>query len=98
MKLYSKEGIKIPVIKTKRPSFKANFGRTWDSSPINIDDVPVNMHLDTTWGQYLYFQYGIENQWYKIKMWSDPINDLIGKGSYDIDPFDSKTILKTKPI
>ena len=98
MKLFSEDGIKIPVLKSKRPSFKPNFGRTWDSMPVSIDDKPVNMHLDTTWGFYLYFQYGVDNQWYKFKMWSDPINDLNGKGSYDVDPFNNKTKLKTKNI
>lgn len=91
MKLYL-NGTKIPVVKTKRPSFKPVFGRSWDSTNVKVDGKDTTMYLDTTWGFYLYFQYGPENQWYKFKMWSDPIQDLKGKGTYDVNPFD-----KVKP-
>jgi hypothetical protein len=85
---------KVTVTKCKRPSFKSHRGRTWDSSSIFIDNREIKVYLDTTWGQYIYFQYGKNLEWYKIKMWSDHLLDLKNKG-WDINPFE-KTSLTTK--
>lgn len=95
MKLFQ-NNIKVPVSKCKRPLFKSHRGRTWDSGTVKIDDNDVQVHLDTTWGQYIYFQYGDKKEWYKIKMWSDSISFLQEKG-WDIDPF-GETKLTTKII
>ena len=96
MKLYL-NNINVPVIKCKfRPTFNTHRGRTWDSGEITIDDVKKTVHLDTSWGQYIYFQHGENNEWFKIKMWSDYKLDLQGKG-WDVDPF-GKTKLTTKIV
>ncbi len=84
--------IKLPVHKCTRPSFKNHRGRTWDSGIISID----KKDLDTTWGFFIYFQYGVDLQWYKVKMFSEIEMDIKNPGNkYDIDPF-STTIITTK--
>ncbi len=85
MKL-STDGVKVPVVKTKRPKFSDHGGRSWDYGYILIDGEEFKAHLDTTWGQCVYFQYGETNQWYKMRMFSNNIEDLQGK-KWDIDPF-----------
>jgi hypothetical protein len=70
MRLYI-DGGKIPVTKCKRPSFKNVRGRTWDKANITIDGKNVEAYLDTTWGHYIYLLH--DNQWYKFKLWSNPL-------------------------
>lgn len=77
-------GTRLPVTKCKKPKFSDYGGRTWDTGTIYIDDVKYNAYLDTTWGQFIYFQY--EGSWRKVKMYSDVMDDLKGK-KWDIDPF-----------
>ncbi len=89
MNLY-KNNVKLPVVKAKRPSFKAVRGRTWDHGSIFIDGVKYEAWLDTTWGFYLYFQTKEKQEWYKIKMFSTLEMDHEGQ-RYDIDPFDNTT-------
>lgn len=86
MKFYTENQVRLKVTKTKKPKFSTHGGRTWDFGHILIDGEKYEAHLDTTWGQYIYFQYGDANQWYKVKMYSDNIEDLKGN-RYDIDPF-----------
>jgi hypothetical protein len=80
------DGVKLPVVKSKRPRFSTHRGRTWDTGNVRINGVEYKVHLDTTWGEYIYFQYGNENTWFKVKMISDTISDLKGN-KWDIDPF-----------
>jgi len=95
MRLYQGKS-KIPVTKTKKPKFSDHGGRTWDFGHVYIDGEKYDFHLDTTWGEYVYFQYGENNQWYKAKMYSDHLNDF-KDNRWDIDPF-GHTRLTTKPI
>lgn len=76
--------IKVPVSKCKRPSFKDVRGRTWDSTTLLFNGEKVDVWLDTTWGEYIYFQY--DNSWRKVRMVSTLQQDFMGKG-YNIDPF-----------
>ena len=87
MKFYL-DNVQIPVVKCKRPSFNHHRGRTWDVSSFFVNDVKTKLRLDTTWGLYIYFQYGEDLQWYKTKMMSSPEEDLAGKG-FHLDPFDN---------
>ena len=93
------DGIKLPVSKCKRPSFKFHRGRTWDRGSIYIDDVKYDAHLDTTWGQCIYFQFGEELQWYRVNMWSKMEAHFKGN-EYTIDPFRECYIItkKSKPF
>jgi hypothetical protein len=90
--------VKVPVQKCKQPKFRnVAFGRTWDTDTIYIDGVAKKVHLDTTWGTYLYFQ-DENNRWYKLRMFSEP---YAKGGGYNIDPYDyhnpSSTHLTSKP-
>lgn len=73
---------KIKVSKCKKPTFNNHRGRTWDTGRIFIDKIEIKVHLDTSWGQYIYWQY--ENQWYKLPMYSKG-----GEPHFNIDPFDN---------
>jgi hypothetical protein len=88
MVLYNNKNVKINTTKCKKPKFKNDHrGRTWDAGTIKIDGVKYDAHLDTTWGEYIYFQYGPEYQWFKCTMHADP-NIIYGSPEdYDIDPF-----------
>lgn len=85
MKFYI-DNIKIPVVKCKKPKFSSHRGRTWDSGRVLVDNIETKVHLDTTWGEYIYFQYGLNLTWYKVKMLSSSLEDFNGK-SWNIDPF-----------
>lgn len=82
------DGVNLPVIKCKKPSFSDHRGRTWDTGTIFVDGEEFAAHLDTTWGEYVYFQYGEENKWHKLKMVSDYMDDLKGK-NWDVNPVDT---------
>ena len=85
MKFYI-DNIQIPVTKCKKPKFSTHRGRTWDFGYIMINNEKVEAHLDTTWGQYIYFQFGKTLQLYKVPMFSSVEDDFKGK-KWDIDPF-----------
>ena len=91
MKLFTKDGIKIPVTKCKKPRFKCHRGRTWDFGTIIINGIEYDAHLDTSWGEYLYFQYEPNYQWYKFPMRAPYPIDFNGIGYYDVDPFSIKS-------
>lgn len=78
------DGVTLPVTKCKKPKFSCHGGRTWDRFTIMIDGVEFDAHLDTTWGEYIYFQY--DGSWRKVKMVSSSVDDLSGKRWF-IDPF-----------
>lgn len=82
--------LKLPVKKCKRPSFKIHRGRTWDNGWIVINGIKTKAYLDTTWGHCIYFQMNEDPQWYTVKMYSKPEDDVKGK-SYEIDPFAAKS-------
>lgn len=89
------KGIKLPVTKCKRPTFRSHRGRTWDHGYIHIDGIKYEAHLDTTWGKRIYFQYGTELLWHSVQMWSEPEAQFVGK-EFDIDPFSETLITTTK--
>ena len=74
----------LTVTKCKRPSFKNHRGRTWDAGKIKIDGIEYEAHLDTSWGDYIYFQYGEKFDWYKVRMYSDATK---AGPEYNIYPF-----------
>jgi len=41
-------------------------GRTWDFGYVEINLMEVKVWLDTTWGDYLYFEW--DGSWYKFRM------------------------------
>lgn len=83
--------VKLPVTSCKRPTFKNHAGRTWDTGKIMIDGIRHNAHLDTSWGQFIYFQYGEKCQWKKVRIFSEVEAQFKGK-EYDIDPFSVEPI------
>jgi hypothetical protein len=85
MKFYI-ENTRIPVIKCQRPKFSDHSGRTWDSGKVMVNGNITEVFLDTTWGQYIYFQFGSDMSWYKVKMVSSSIDDL-KNNTWNIDPF-----------
>lgn len=97
--------VKLPVVKCKRPKFSNHRGRTWDTFIIFLDGEELRVHLDTTWGEYIYFQIsssiyhydGLDMwAWYKVKFISSSIDDMNGK-SWNIEMFDgTKSNIKTK--
>lgn len=58
------------IIKTKRPSFKRCFGRSWDKIEVTLPDgTNIEANVDTTWGRWAYFcDTGHTYNWYKISM------------------------------
>jgi len=52
-------------------------------------------HLDTTWGQFIYFQYGADLKWHKVKMYSSIEDDYKGN-KFDVDPFGNCEITTNK--
>lgn len=55
--------------KCRKPRMTSHRGRTWDYSDrltVGLMGHKVTGLLDTSWGQYVYFQYGPENQWFKV--------------------------------
>ena len=71
----------------KQPSMSEHRGRTWDHGYIILEGEKIYAWLDTTWGEYIYFEY--EGRWYKVKMFSETPWDQTT--DYDIDPFDINT-------
>jgi hypothetical protein len=88
MKFYI-DNIRIPVVKCKRPKFSDHGGRTWDSGSVIINGETIKVFLDTTWGHYIYFQFGKDLIWYKVPMISSSIDDFKNK-KWDIDPFSNE--------
>lgn len=76
--------IAMPCYKTKKPKMSSHRGRTWDCVVITIDGDIVDFHLDTTWGQYVYFVW--EGDWYKMRMVPDVL--WFSDKDYVFDPFD----------
>lgn len=85
--------IKLPVVKCNAPKFSSRNGKTWDSHPIRIDGKETKMYADSTWGHNAYFQYGEENKWFRVKMYSTIEMDAKGE-SYDLDLFADRSNLK----
>lgn len=93
LKAFFFNSLKLPVKKCRRPSFKNHRGRTWDNGWIVINGIKTKAYLDTTWGHCIYFQIGEDPQWYTVKMYSTPQEDMKGiEFQYEIDPFASKPI------
>lgn len=75
--------IHLNVSKCKKPKMSDHRGRTWDTGKLIINEKETKVWLDTTWGEYIYFQ--IESNWYKVRMFScTPWNKA---SEYDLDPF-----------
>src|SRR3990167_10192322 len=66
MKLYDRKGTKYDVKSASKPKFTSHRGRTWDFMEASINNEHIEMHLDTTWGFYLYFEY--KGRWRKISV------------------------------
>ena len=77
--------VKVSNAKCKRPKFSDHRGRTWDTGKIWIDGEMITVHLDTTWGEYLYFQW--KGSWHKLKMQGSVHKTWKGIQYYDVDPF-----------
>lgn len=87
---------KVFATKCKKPKFSHFKGATWDVGNIFIDTVKYDAHIETSWGRFLYFQCGENENWYKLKMLSSYEEDY-KNNRYDIDPFDvNKNKLTTK--
>jgi hypothetical protein len=82
--------VRLPVTKCKRPKF-GNRGRcTWDHGTIKIDGKEYEAHLDTSWGEYVYFQY--KGAWRKVKMIPSNMEEMKLGRTWDVDPFASPSI------
>lgn len=62
------EGTVIRADKCQRPRSLSNNrgGRTWDATPVYVDDTEVQVWFDTTWGWYGYFV--LAGKWYKARL------------------------------
>lgn len=54
---------------TSKPKMGVRGGHTWDSANMYIDGEQVSLYLDSTWGDYGYFEY--DDTCYKL-----PLNGL----------------------
>jgi hypothetical protein len=55
------------VTKCNRPKISSHGGRTWDSCDITLKDgTQIKGFLDTTWGDYVYFEY--DGAWRKFSL------------------------------
>lgn len=54
-KKFSIDGVKLSVLKSKRPSFSSHGGRTFDTFSFFIDGEKTSAYLDTTWGTFHLF-------------------------------------------
>lgn len=53
------------LINSKKPKMTIINGRSWTIwTSIYVDGKKIDMHCDTTWGEYGYLN--INNKWYKI--------------------------------
>jgi len=90
MKLYHKNlknnVVEISATKCKKPSLRSDHGNYWTYGTILINGITINAHIETTRGQYIYFQYNPYNEWFKFKMQSE-IEAMFDNKEYDIDPF-----------
>lgn len=82
---YGDEKVKIPVHKCKKPKFKDHGGRTWDYGRFTINGKEVKAYLDTTWGEFMYFEW--EGSWRRVRMQQTIIDEIKTGRTWDIDPF-----------
>ena len=72
MILYRESGdgvIKIRVVKCRKPKLNSSAkGATWDYDRHYIDGRQIMIWIETSWGDYAYFQ--LDGQWYKFRMQS----------------------------
>jgi hypothetical protein len=55
---------RFPIKLSEKPLFGGK-GRTWDTITHIVNEQEIPMYLDTTWGNYIYFQ-TTDERWYKI--------------------------------
>tara|TARA_R110001592_G_scaffold332881_1_gene616522 strand:+ start:388 stop:690 length:303 start_codon:yes stop_codon:yes gene_type:complete len=61
--------IKIKAIKCRKPKLNSSAkGATWDFCRHYIDGHQIKIWIETSWGEYAYFQ--LYGQWYKFRMQS----------------------------
>ena len=84
------DGVRLAVTKCKRPKFGNRSRCTWDHGTIVIDGKEYDAHLDTSWGEYIYFQYGSGDgwdNWRKVKMIPNNEEEMKMGRTWDVDPF-----------
>ena len=97
---FYQDKVRVPSSKCKKPSFKDVKGMTWDSGRIKVNGVEVDAFLDTSWGEFIYIQFGEKlgkeldvcpYQWYKMRMQSTSLQYLQGQ-KFDVDPFANEIV------
>lgn len=71
----------IRADKARKPKMQNVHGKTWEKFPITVDGKKVDAHLDTSFGQYFFFE--LKKQWYACRLiqWAGD-----GTTSLEIDP------------
>ena len=74
---------RIPIKRCEKPKFGGK-GRTWEKIVNYFDEYDILFHMDTTWGNYLYFA-APDGRWYKISgsRYSDILEELYTKDHLD---------------
>ncbi|MFA6571708.1 MAG: hypothetical protein WCT77_10810 [Bacteroidota bacterium] len=60
----------MKAIKTYKPSFSSGRGRTWSQNTIKIDGKQTIVDIDSTYGNFLYFN--ANNVWFKLRTKNTP--------------------------
>ena len=64
--LLNKEKKRFQIKRCEKPKFGGR-GRTWENFTHNINDIPTDFYIDTSWGCYVYFS-ASDGRWYKISI------------------------------
>ena len=82
-KFYQKNQ-RLLVQRCQQPYMSGAKGATWDFGHLYLNDTKVKAYLDTTWGEYLYFEFN--GEWFKVRMQPNYKQQWKGK-KWDINPF-----------
>jgi hypothetical protein len=88
MRLLMKDDI-VTANKARKPQMKDVRGKTWQKFNITLDGKAIPVHLDTTWGQYFFFEY--KKEWYACRLiqWKNETDTL------EVDPSKSKLVFSS---
>ena len=64
--LLNKEKRRFQIKRCEKPKFGGR-GRTWEKFTHNIDQIPTDFYIDTSWGCYVYLS-ASDGRWYKISI------------------------------
>ena len=62
----NKDKRRFQIKRCEKPKFGGR-GRTWEKFIHNINNIPTDFYIDTSWGCYVYFS-ASDGRWYKISI------------------------------